>query len=135
MSIRSEIDRIVTNIKNAYTVLSTFGADIPTDQSSDNLVPTAGTAKVLLYKEQQLTEEQKAQARNNIGAADQNGLGGTVEITSGGPTKEQTVLTVDPDAEEINVYTAEEVDYKFEQFSQEIDVFKSLIVDANEVKY
>ena len=37
-------------------------------------------------------------------------LGGTVEITSGAPTKENTVMTFDPTAEEVNMYTAPEVD-------------------------
>ena len=41
---------------------------------------------------------------------DKDKLGGTVEVTSGLPQKEQTVLTVDPEAEAINLYTAEEVD-------------------------
>ena len=37
-------------------------------------------------------------------------IGGTVEITDGNPEKDATVLTVNPEAAEINVYTAEEVD-------------------------
>ena len=37
-------------------------------------------------------------------------FGGTVEITSGEPTKENTVLTIDPSAEEVDMYTATEVD-------------------------
>ena len=44
--------------------------------------------------------------------SDVNKFGGTVEITADAPTKENTVLAVNPEAEEVNVYTAEEVDYK-----------------------
>lgn len=45
---------------------------------------------------------------------------GTVEITSDAPTKEQTVLTINPESETVNLYTAEEVDEKFNQLSEEI---------------
>ena len=37
-------------------------------------------------------------------------IGGTVEITNGAPTKESTVMTLNPNAEEVNLYTAEEID-------------------------
>lgn len=39
---------------------------------------------------------------------------GTVEITDGEPTKESTVLTVNPNAEVANLYTAEEIDAKLQ---------------------
>lgn len=42
-------------------------------------------------------------------------FGGTVEITSGEPTKENTVVTINPNSETTNVYTAEEVDDMFNQ--------------------
>lgn len=38
---------------------------------------------------------------------------GGVEITDGEPTKESTVMTLNPNAEEINIYTAEEIDVMF----------------------
>ncbi|MBQ2720445.1 MAG: hypothetical protein IJF23_02805, partial [Clostridia bacterium] len=69
MSIQTEIARISQNISNTYTVLSALGADMPTEQTSDNLALTAGTAKTVLYSEQTLTDQQKTQARENIGAA------------------------------------------------------------------
>lgn len=47
-------------------------------------------------------------------------IGGTVEVTSGEPTKENTVVTISPSSETTNIYTAEEVDAKFEQMSEEI---------------
>lgn len=49
---------------------------------------------------------------------------GTVEITDGEPTKESTVLTVNPNAEEVHLYTAEEIDAKFDAF-----------INAEEVAY
>ena len=69
MSIQTEIARISQNISNTYTVLSALGADMPTEQTSDNLALTAGTVKTVLYSEQTLTDQQKTQARENIGAA------------------------------------------------------------------
>lgn len=47
------------------------------------------------------------------GDLDAESLGGTVEITSGEPVKKKTVLTLNPDSEEVNLYTAEEIDNKF----------------------
>lgn len=52
---------------------------------------------------------------------DINNIGGTIEVTSGEPTKENTVVTISPSSEITNIYTAEEVDAKFEQMSEEID--------------
>lgn len=69
MSIQSEINRIEQNVANTYAVLEALGADMPSEQNSDNLPTTAGSAKVVLYSEQTLTDAQKAQARENIGAA------------------------------------------------------------------
>lgn len=69
MSVESEIERIEQNVANTYAVLSALGADMPTEQNSDNLPTTAGSAKVVLYSEQTITEEQQTQARKNIGAA------------------------------------------------------------------
>lgn len=67
MSVQNQIDRINQNVANTYAVLSALGANMPAEQTSDNLAATAGTAKVVLYSEQTLTEDQQAQARENIG--------------------------------------------------------------------
>lgn len=72
MSVKSAIDRIKQNIANVYAVLTALGADLPDEQNSDNLATTAGTAKVLLYIKQVLTDAQKGQARENIGAGTSN---------------------------------------------------------------
>lgn len=74
MSVQSEISRIEQNVANTYAVLEALGADMPSEQNSDNLAPTAESAKVVLYKPQTLTEAEKAQARENIGAIGKNGL-------------------------------------------------------------
>jgi hypothetical protein len=68
MSVQTQIDRINQNVANTYAVLKALGADMPTEHNSDNLARTAGSAKTVLYSEQTLTDEQKAQARANIGA-------------------------------------------------------------------
>ena len=40
MSIQSEIERILTNIAGAYSVLSANGATMPDAQNTDNLAST-----------------------------------------------------------------------------------------------
>ena len=82
MSIRDSIDRITQNVKNTYAVLLGLGADIPDEQNSDNLAATAGTTKAVLYSEQTLAEEQKAQARNNIGSGTSNFSGNYDDLTN-----------------------------------------------------
>lgn len=70
MSIVSQIDRISNNIADTYSVLESAGATMPAEANSDNLAATAQTISAVLYgKAQSLTEAQKAQARDNIGAA------------------------------------------------------------------
>lgn len=68
MSIQTEIKRISQNVANTYAVLEAMGCEMPSEQNSDNLAPTAGTSKVVRYDVQNLTDAQKAQARKNIGA-------------------------------------------------------------------
>lgn len=69
MSVKTEIDRIKANVSSTYSVLESAGAEMPAEQSSDNLPGTAGSITAVLYgRAQSLTEEQKAQARENIGA-------------------------------------------------------------------
>ena len=45
---------------------------------------------------------------------------GTVEITDGEPTKASTVMTLNPNAEEVNLYTAEEFDEVISKLSEDI---------------
>lgn len=72
MGVKSAIDRIAQSIANAYAVLKALGAEMPSEQNADNLASTAGTAKVVLYSSQTLTDAQKTQARENIGAGTSN---------------------------------------------------------------
>lgn len=72
MSVQTQIDRINQNVASTYAVLAALGADLPAEQTSDNLAQTAGTTKAVLYSPQTLTDEQKAQARTNIGVTELN---------------------------------------------------------------
>lgn len=69
MSIQSEIDRIEQNIADTYSVLAEAGAPMPASMDSDNLAGTAANIAAVLYNaSQNLTTNQQAQARTNIGA-------------------------------------------------------------------
>ena len=81
MSVETEILRIRQNVADTYAVLAGMGADMPTAQISDNLARTAGTTKVVLYSEQNLTNSQKEQARKNIGAVSEDSLFEEVTVT------------------------------------------------------
>lgn len=68
MSVQTEVDRIKANVANTYSVLESAGAEMPEEQTSDNLPDTAASISAVLYgKAQTLTEAQKTQARENIG--------------------------------------------------------------------
>ena len=54
-------------------------------------------------------------------------FGGTVEVTSGNPSKENTVLTLNPNAEEVNIYTVEEVDTLVNSLLAEITKLKKAV--------
>lgn len=69
MSIQSEAERIKANVASTYAAAAGLGAEMPGAQNSDNLSKTVAGAKAVLYAPQELTAEQQAQARNNIGAA------------------------------------------------------------------
>ena len=68
MSIQTQIDRIAQNVSNTYSVLSDMGATMPEEQNTNNLPNTAANITAVLYgKKQNLTDEQKAQVKENIG--------------------------------------------------------------------
>ena len=68
MSIQTQIDRIVQNVSDTYSVLENMGATMPEEQNTDNLSNTAANITAVLYgKAQRLTDEQKALAQANIG--------------------------------------------------------------------
>lgn len=69
MGVQSQIDRIQENVASTYSVLEQAGADMPQSRNTDNLAETAASIKAVLYdRNQPLTEDQKAQVRQNIGA-------------------------------------------------------------------
>lgn len=68
--IQYEINRINNNIRATYSLLEELGATTPEEANSNNLADTVKTVSAVLHKEQALTEEQKKQARSNIGAFD-----------------------------------------------------------------
>jgi hypothetical protein len=79
MSVQNEIDRINQNIANTYSVLNDAGAVAPAVANSDNLPNTAASISAVLYgKAQSLSDTQKEQARNNIGALAESELDNAV---------------------------------------------------------
>ena len=76
-----KINRIAENVSNTYDVLSDMGATMPTEENSDNLAGTAASISAVLYgKAQNLSEEQKEQARNNIGALGSGEMGDISDV-------------------------------------------------------
>lgn len=51
MSIRNEIDRINSNVANTYSALKDMGADIPTEQNTNNLPATVTAVKSSIESE------------------------------------------------------------------------------------
>lgn len=107
MSVQNEIDRINQNIANTYSVLNDAGATAPAVANSENLPGTAASISAVLYgKDQALTDEQKRQARQNIGAAATGeGGGGGQEIYIGNeePTDPDIDLWINPDGEVVDL--------------------------------
>lgn len=67
--VQTELDRVKSNIADAYDTLESMGAEMPEDENTDNLaatVETLGTA--VRYSAQEPTAAEQAQARVNIGA-------------------------------------------------------------------
>ena len=79
MSIQSEAERIKANVASTYAAAAGLGAEMPGAQNSDNLSKTVAGAKAVLYAPQELTAEQQAQARNNIGALAESELDAAVD--------------------------------------------------------
>lgn len=48
MGVQTQIDRINQNVASTYAVLAAMGADMPTEQNSDNLMATAATVKDII---------------------------------------------------------------------------------------
>lgn len=72
--VQTELERIESNVAAAYAAAEEQGADMPATQTTDNLAETVASIKSVKFTEQTLTDDQKEQARNNIGAASQEAL-------------------------------------------------------------
>ena len=80
---------------------------------SEYVTETELTAKKYLTAvPSEYVTETELTAKGYATQSDVDAFGGTVEITSGEPVKEKTVLTLNPNSEEVNLYTAEEIDAK-----------------------
>ena len=83
----------------------------------------------------ELSLESTNPIQNKAVAREFNKLGGTIEITPDEPEKENTVMTFNPNAESVNLYTAEEVDTKLAQLTREFNERLNSIQDGDEVMY
>ena len=100
------------------TELPTKISQLTNDSNFLSAVPSEYITETELKSKGYLTEHQDLSAYAKT--SDLANFGGTVEITSGNPQKSNTVITIDPSAEEINIYSAEEVDQKIQQISTDV---------------
>lgn len=68
MSIVSEIERIKTNIANAYTELENKGATIPIDKNSNNLLDTISSLQIVTDEIEELLTSYKSSIDDTLGA-------------------------------------------------------------------
>ena len=118
MSVQSEITRISTNVSDTLNAVSELGGTVAAGATSDDMagaVRSIGNAVVRYDVEQTLTDDQKEQARTNIGAMPSgytapvesvNGQIGAVTLTAEdvGALPDDTVI---PDAYTLPVATAD----------------------------
>lgn len=78
------------------------------------------TAESIADDREQINKNKESieELKKNNGNVNWDDLGGTVEITSEKPKKKNTVLTIDPNAEEISMYSAEEIDELIEELRE-----------------
>lgn len=107
-------------------------AFVDTEDNEDVNDPYDGGTIVV---DSELSLESENPVQNKVVANEFNKFGGTVEITSGLPEKENTTLTIDPNPESVNVYTAEETDAKLAQLSREFNERLNSIQNGNGVAY
>lgn len=107
-------------------------AFVDTEDNEDVNDPYDGGTIVV---DSELSLESENPVQNKVIANEFNKFGGTVEITSGLPEKENTTLTIDPNPESVNVYTAEETDAKLAQLSREFNERLNSIQNGNGVAY
>ena len=104
---------------------SIWGATVGTTMSPEKIIEKTETDK----KIEKLQKDVEDLKENGIGGtADVEGL---VEVTDGEPTKEGTVMTVNPNAEEVTLCTEED----FNALKAEINAKFDALVNGNEVAY
>lgn len=87
MSIKTEIDRIEQAVSDTYDVLEAEGAAMPGARTVANLAATAADIKAVQYgKAQSLSDSEKQQARQNIGAGTSD-FSGSYNDLSGVPSE------------------------------------------------
>lgn len=109
-------------------VLGGIKADVKTDNYTvDVKIGEDGKLYVPEYPKEievqadsELSEESTNPIQNKVVAKQFAAFSGTVEVTSGEPTKEKTVMTFNPDAEDIHLYTAEEIDAMFGSYALDV---------------
>lgn len=79
MSVQSEINRIKQNISDSLEAIAAYGVSVQSTDNSNTLASliakiTETLTEFVKYTEQTLTEEQKLQARINIGAGTVNNI-------------------------------------------------------------
>lgn len=124
------VDTAVTNLVDSS--LSDQIAFIDTEDNEDVNDPYDGG---IIVVDSELSLESENPIQNGAVSREFNKFGGTVEITSGNPEKTNTVLTLDPSSESVNIYTAEEIDAKLAQLSREFNERFNSIQDGDEVMY
>lgn len=117
-SIANTLSDEVDDVDNKVSILSKEKADkseIPTTLPASDVYEWAKQSTKPTYTAEEVgaaTQEDFENALNN--------LSGTVEVTDEDPSKTGTVLTINPGGEEINIYSAEEVDAMIEELRQAI---------------
>ena len=114
---------------NILGIVSATNANIDEKTTKNPITPTNldyAVKSAMTTNTLEWTEEEKQSARDLIGASDTG-----VEITDGEPTKESTVMTLNPNAEEVNLCTEED----FNAFKEEIDAKFDAFINAEEVSY
>lgn len=90
-NLETKINRVQNNVNYAMERIAARGVDVPETANSDDLgnlideIPSGGgdAANAVLYTPQELTDEQAAQARENIGAANEKTTVSETDYTSG----------------------------------------------------
>ena len=107
------------NTKVSSPAFASVGQILEVEEVDENGKPIKwkavdkGSSGANIETDSELLEDSTNPIQNQAVTKEFNTFAGSIEITSNDPVKEKTVLTFNPDAEEINLYTVEEIDNKF----------------------